>query len=104
MEEEYVDVELRLDDEVVKHVKSMTKKELINKIFNVALEAKLTSDKLEKAERDYAMMDGSYQNQIKSRENDIDILQTKLDTAEAYVEQGRAMITSVMNRWYEYDT
>ena len=30
-------------------------------------------------------------------------LQTKLDKAEAYVEQGRAMVNAVMERWYEYD-
>jgi len=30
-------------------------------------------------------------------------MQAKLDLAEANVEQGRAMIMSVMERWYEYD-
>ena len=30
-------------------------------------------------------------------------LQTKLDKAEAYVEQGRVMIEALMERWHEYD-
>ena len=30
-------------------------------------------------------------------------LQVKLDKAEAYIEQGRAMVNAVMERWYHYD-
>ena len=89
MKEEYVDVEVYLDNDIIKAVKGMNKKELINRIFTIALEAKLAEDKL-KAVR-------------QTLTNKAEVLQTKLDKAEAYVEQGRAMIESVMNRWYEYD-
>jgi len=39
----------------------------------------------------------------KKATRDIETLQTKLDKSEAYVEQGRAMIEAVMERWDEYD-
>jgi len=29
--------------------------------------------------------------------------QKRLNLAESYVEQGRSMINSIMDRWYEYD-
>jgi multidrug resistance efflux pump len=38
-----------------------------------------------------------------SAKSELESMQTKLDKAEAYVEQGRAMINAVMERWYEYD-
>ena len=75
---EDVEVNIRMDKEVIDKLNKMTKKELVNRICVAALEAKVATNKAE-------------------------ILQTKLDKAEAYVEQGRAMIDAIMERWYEYD-
>ena len=42
----------------------------------------------------------SLEKQLADKTSD---LQMQLDKAESYVEQGRAMINAVMDRWYEYD-
>jgi len=71
-------VSIDLDQEIADKVNSMTKKELAEKMVIATLEAHVARQ-------------------------DVEALQTKLDKAEAYVEQGRAMISAVMERWYEYD-
>ena len=78
MSEDYVDVSIKLDKETINTLNRMTKSQLIEKILAVALEAKIAT-------------------------NNAKDMQTKLDKSEAYVEQARAMIEAVMNRWYEYD-
>jgi len=89
MIEEMVDVDVRLDKELSGKLSKMTKKDLIERIIIASLEAKVATSEL---------------TETKIRlSNEISALNTKLDKAEAYVEQGRAMIESVMNRWYEYD-
>lgn len=42
-------------------------------------------------------------NEVEQLKKRLDTERTKLDKAEAYVEQGRAMINAIMERWYEYD-
>lgn len=84
-----VEIDVRLNKETVDKLNRMTKKELINRICVIALEAKVANDEKIKAQR--------------VLKNEREILQTKLDKSEAYIEQGRAMIEAVMERWYEYD-
>lgn len=76
MTEEYG--EIKIPKKEYDKLMRMTKHSLIEKGVAAAIEAKLANDKAA-------------------------ALQTKLDKAEAYVEQGRAMINAIMERWYEYD-
>jgi len=83
--EEYIDIELNLGKELADKINKMNKKELLNNLV-------------------VSVMRGRVQQEtISNQEKEKDILQAKLDKAESYVEQGRAMIKAVMNRWYEYD-
>lgn len=95
-EEEMVDVEVRLDKELADKINKMTKKELVELIFINGVAHKNEVMNLD------SKIDG-YHAAIREINNHKEVLQTKLDKAEAYVEQGRAMILSVMERWYEYD-
>jgi len=83
-------VDIKINPEITGELERMTKKELIERIYILALDAGMANKKLEQTE--------------KEAKNKIDELQTKLAKAKAYVEQGRAMINAVMDRWYEYDT
>jgi hypothetical protein len=85
MAEEMVDVEVRLGKETADALNKMTKKELINSFCVAALRERVR-------EEDEANM-----------RKEIEKLELKLAKAESYVEQGRAMIESVMERWYKYD-
>lgn len=71
-------IEVPLDEKMASKLMYKTKKELVEMFVNASLAAKLA----EKEKED---------------------LRTKLDKAESYVEQGRAMIEAVMDRWHEYD-
>ena len=76
MAEEYVDVPI--DGEIVKELMKLTKAELVKKFIIVTLEGRIASKEVKR-------------------------LQDKITIAESYVEQGRAMIEAVMERWHEYD-
>lgn len=90
MTSEEVTVDVRLDKDLETKLFKLTKKELIEKIIIAACEAKVATEEVK---------------QIKTKMGrEIKTLQTKLDKAESYVEQGRSMIEAVMERWYEYDT
>jgi hypothetical protein len=71
-------VKVEIEGDVVKELLKLTKKEIAEKFCLASLELSITK-------------------------KDKETLQTKLDKAESYVEQGRAMISAVMDRWYEYD-
>jgi len=90
--EEFVDVPVRLDKATTEKMYAMTKKELIEKIGAVEVEAEVYRLRCQTAVED-----------ADKAHSEIETLRTKLDKAEAYVEQGRAMIEAVMERWYEYD-
>lgn len=92
MAEDMVDIPVTLDRATMDALNKMTRKELIERICSVALEAKVYEHRCTVAIED---ADRSQRELIQ--------LQTKLDKAESYVEQGRAMVTAVMERWYEYD-
>ena len=69
---------VQIDKETFDKLNKLTKRELIEKFCIAAVDARVARDESES-------------------------LQTKLDKAEAYVEQGRAMVNAIMERWYEYD-
>ena len=103
MNDEYVDVEPKIGKDLADKIKKKTKKDLLNDVFNLLLE-------LDVQKRNVVALEGIEQNLINQLEEGIVLrkrrvseLETKLDKAEAYVEQGRAMINAVMERWYEYD-
>lgn len=85
MKETTIKQYLNLNDKESKQLQKLTKKELIGIITGVTLRGQNQDEYIAKLEAGK------------------EILQTKLDKAESYVEQGRAMISSVMERWYEYD-
>jgi hypothetical protein len=82
MKEKYTDekwVEVPMDEEIARKLMRLTKKQLIERYCVNTCELHLANKKAVE-------------------------VQTKLDKAEAYVEQARAMLEAVMERWYEYDT
>ena len=83
--EEMIDIELNLGKELANKIHKMTKNELINIIVVESLRRQVQDETIISLEA----------------ENLVSI--TKLNKTEAYVEQGRAMIKAVMERWYEYD-
>lgn len=90
--EEMIDVPVCLNKATMDKLNNMTKRELIEKLGAAAVEAEVYRLRCKTAMED---------SERAARE--VEKLQTKLDKAEAYVEQGRAMIEAVMERWYEYD-
>lgn len=83
--EDSVEIAVQLDKETYDKLMKMSKKELIDKMANAALDAKIAKSNQKKAE------------------NELESYKTKLDKCETHCEQGRAMINAVMERWYEYD-
>jgi hypothetical protein len=96
MEEEMIDVELNLGKELADKLFKKTKKELLNDVVVLVLKTQVQTETIREMEDEAEAIE-------KRLNNKISVLDTKLDKAEAYVEQGRAMIESVMNRWHEYD-
>lgn len=92
MSEEMIDIPVELDAETTAKLNAMTKKELIEKICAVSLEAKVSHMRCVIAIED---SDKAFK--------EIETLKERLDKAETYVEQGRAMINALMDRWYHYD-
>lgn len=104
MNEELIDIEVNLGKELADKLLKKTKKEMLNDMVVLILKTRVQQETI-------ASLEGIEQNLIEQLEEGIVLrkrltseLQTKLDKAEAYVEQGRAMINAVMERWYEYDS
>jgi cob(I)alamin adenosyltransferase len=95
-DEEYMDVNLYLDADTASILKKKTKKELFNNMVVLILKTRIQQETIDRLEKEHGETESKLNNEK-------EVLQTKLDKAEAYVEQGRAMIESAMNRWYEYD-
>lgn len=88
-----------IDAETADKLRKLTKNELIEQFAVAAIEAetyKLRCQTAIEAERKAL-------NEVEMLKKRLDTERTKLDKAEAYVEQGRAMINAIMERWYEYD-
>lgn len=90
--DDMITVPVRLDKDTMGRLNKMTKTELIERLGSVAVEAEVYKLRCQTAVED-----------ADKARREIETLRTKLDKAEAYVEQGRAMIEAVMERWYEYD-
>ena len=90
--DEMVEIPLQLDKDTADTFWKMPKKELVERLCSSVLEAKVYKLRCQTAIED-----------VDKANREIAELQTKLDKAESYVEQGRAMIEAVMQRWYEYD-
>jgi len=80
-----VEIEVRLPQDIIDKFNKMSKKELLNELYCLLLQAEIDKRDTKKAK------------------NEATSMQTKLDKCESSCEQGRAMIEAVMERWYEYD-
>ena len=80
-----MDEAIMVIDPTIGQLNSMTKKQLIGFI---ATQSESTSQLIDR---------------LDDKCRDIEVLVAKLTLAESYVEQGRAMIDGVMERWNEYD-
>ena len=88
IDEEIVDVVQYIEAPLLDKLRKQTKKELIEHgLVPLILKSRVQQETISELER--------------KLKNEKETLQTKLDKAEAYVEQGRAMITAIMERWYE---
>lgn len=95
-EKKMVDVEISLGKELADSINKMTKPELVNRLVTMLLRNRVQDETVGRLEREIeAMID---KNKVETTR-----LRTKLDKAESYVEQGRAMIVAAMGGWYEYD-
>lgn len=92
MSEEMVNVELNLGKELANKINRMTKKELINCMVVDILRNRVQDETI-------ALLESKLQRTNNLQEK----TQIKLDLAESYVAQARAMIDSLMDRWNEYD-
>jgi hypothetical protein len=99
MEKPMTDHTVTLDAETADKLRKLTKNELIEKFAVAALEAetyKLRCRTATETEKEAL-------NEVESLKKRLHVEQAKLDKAGATVEQGRAMIEAIMERWYEYD-
>ena len=114
IEDEYIKIDINLEPQLTDKFKKLTKQQIIERFCEVALEAyviglrletekettKELQDQIDKIQHGAASNMTSIIGRLRTEK---ETLQTKLDKAEAYVEQGRAMIEAIMERWYEYD-
>ena len=84
--------EVHIDAETASKLQKFTKAELIEKFCNAAIEAEV-----------YKLRCRTAIEKADAATKRVHSLQSKLDKAESYVEQGRAMVSAIMERWYEYD-
>ena len=99
MTEEYVEVELRLNKETMNTLKDMTKKQLRNRICEIALESHIAEQKAEM----WNLRCQTALEDVERLEKEILQLESKLSQSENYNEQARSMLEAIMERWYHYD-
>ena len=95
MTKEVIDTSIEFSEEMTIKYYKMTKKELVNRICALTIENKVQQTK--NLRIDIAIEDAN------KAFKEIEDLKFKLNKAESYVEQGRAMIESIMEKWYHYD-
>ena len=83
MSKETVDLTIYLDKDLASEIKKKTKLQLIEGLVPIILKSRVQTETID------------------SLEKEIKMLQAKLTKTEAHIEQGRAMINSVMSRWYD---
>lgn len=89
---EYIDIPVQLDEKTAKALNKMTKPDLIDRVCSLAVESKT-----------YELRCQTAIEEADELQRKVASLQTRLDKAETYIEQARAMIDGVMERWYHYD-
>ena len=94
-----VDVELELNKETIDALKGMSKKQLRNRFCEIALKCHIAEKKAEAMSLRCKMAI----EDADRAQKEVEQLRTKLNKAETYLEQGRAIINAVINRWHEYD-
>jgi len=92
MDEEIIEVPIQLDKKTMDVFIKLTKKELIERMCALALEAHVAKARCKTAIED------SDRETARAKE-----LEESLTKAESFVEQGRAMINAITDRWYHYD-
>lgn len=83
---------IQFADPNIKDLAKMTKKELIEFIYKQVRLYRIVSE---------GAIDFAQKSEYLEKENEK--LNLRLAKAVSHVEQGRSMIESVMERWYEYD-
>jgi len=100
---EEISVEENLGKCLADKISKMNKTELVNALVVQTLRSRVQDENITALEGIEQNLVGQLEEGIILRKSIVSELETKLDKAEAYVEQGRAMIEAVMQRWYEYD-
>lgn len=102
-------IDVPVDKPTMDKLNKLTKRELVEKFCAAAVEAEVYKlrcqtaiEDADKAIRESETLRKRLDNADKAT-REAEVLRTKLYKAESYVEQGRAMIEAVMERWYEYD-
>ena len=102
--EKTVDVEVNLGREAALTLAKMPRNELVNHFVVSTLKNKVQTETIEELEHELGKSNKTHSMEVRSLQNDIRILNEKLRLSESYVEQARGMISSVTERWYEYET
>lgn len=103
MGEEMIDLEVNLGKELADKINKMTKKELLGVVVSTSLKTKIQEETISNLESDIRKNDKEHVLEFRRLRKEKEETERKLDIAQSYVEQGRAMICSMMERWYEYD-
>ena len=89
---EYVDIEVNLGSKLAGQIKAMKKDEIINCFVVSILKERVAQEDINNLELEVS--------ELKKNNERLELNLTK---AELYVEQGRAMIKSVTDKWYDYE-
>ena len=102
--EKTIDVEVNLGREAALAHAKMPRNEQVNHFVVSTLKNKVQTETIEELEHELSKSNKTHSMEVRSLQNDIRILNEKLRLSESYVEQARGMISSVTERWYEYET
>jgi len=103
MKEEMVDVDLSLDKETADTLKKMTKAELFNRLIIMILRNRVQDETVRSLEINEERTADRIKGMEQNHKQKIAKVEAKLEKAEFYVEQARAMVEAVMEKWYHYD-
>jgi len=98
-----VELELNLGKELANKLTRQNKKELLNHVLILILKCRVQQETIQNLEQEHDVIIKRNQQRIIEVHQRNDVLAERLDKAESYIEQGRGMITSIMEQWYKYD-